>query len=138
MGIKCPAGFRNKFLGRRLCNIMEYCCPSQPEVAGPGCNIVKDCNGMVKIIFMTNAIDHFDPLQFHKLGKDDLQYARIEEEPETDGRYRRFDNMVQLIGDPLCRKDRYYFCIPFYGFETNRVDGEIKLGGKPYGTDRSE
>src|SRR5690606_7972266 len=93
---------------------------------------------VVKIIFMTFAIDDFHTMKFYHGRKYIFQQARIKQVFEPDGWSFGKDNLIQFVSYTFFRNDLYPLCIFSDSLDSLYIDLEIKLRRETDGTHHAQ
>ena len=124
MIVERPAQARVETLRRRLGYIMKKGTPAQPQVIRGLAQAVEHHQGMGEVILMPDPFLRLHSFQGTEFGEDQRQQPATFQQVETDRRFRRKDDLIQLIHDTLFRDDRDALLVPFNRIESVGIDKE--------------
>ena len=79
---------------------------------------------MGEVILMPDPFLRLHSFQGTEFGEDQRQQPATFQQVETDRRFRRKDDLIQLIHDTLFRDDRDALLVPFNRIESVGIDKE--------------
>ena len=77
MAVEGPSEARVETLGGRLADIVEDGAPAEPEVVRRATQLVEYQQGMGKVVFVADALDHLHTLQGTEFGENQREEARL-------------------------------------------------------------
>ena len=138
MIVERPAQARVETLRRRLGYIMKKGTPAQPQVIRGLAQAVEHHQGMGEVILMPDPFLRLHSFQGTEFGENQRQQSATFQQVEADRRFRRKDDLIQLIHDTLFRDDRDALLVPFDRIESVGIDKESQLAGKADGTHHAQ
>lgn len=138
MIVERPAQARVETLRRRLGYIMKKGTPAQPQVIRGLAQAVEHHQGMGEVILMPDPFLRLHSFQGTEFGENQRQQSATFQQVEADRRFRRKDDLIQLIHDTLFRDDRDALLVPFNRIESVGIDKESQLAGKADGTHHAQ
>src|SRR5690606_29157092 len=89
-------------------------------------------------LFRSLPADGLHAGEVRQLGEETLEDAGLEEDLEPDGRLRRGDDLLELVGDALHAEDLDAAGLLLHRAERLDVDREAELGGEAGGAEHPE
>ena len=112
--------------------------PAQPQVIRGLAQAVEHHQGMGEVILMPDPFLRLHSFQGTEFGENQRQQSATFQQVEADRRFRRKDDLIQLIHDTLFRDDRDALLVPFDRIESVGIDKESQLAGKADGTHHAQ
>ena len=109
---------------------MQYCCPAKPQVISVFADIIHHLQSVVKIIFVSFAINIFCTGQLHHLRKNDFEQTAFVQQIKTNRRFFAQQYFVQFICNAFGAYNFYPLCVVTDCFKCFRHNCIIELCGK--------
>ncbi len=131
MVMESPSGQIVPSFALRFANVVEECCPSQPEVVTLSGHVVKYFECVVEVVLVLPSVAHFHDVEGRQLRKNDLQKSTAVQVDKTFAWCASGHNLVELVSYSLTADDFNPVGISLQCRKGFVVDEEVELCGKP-------